>query len=110
MLRKSWWGKVGSKVEGIREEGGVDGGRWLELGGCCVDVSGRNCGCASVSACCRQLLLGLNTSNISGGYDVCICDSVTVSQEVLFGSGQSHCTPSDCCCAFRHVVGSAGCL
>jgi len=35
--------------------------------------------------------------------------SVVVSQEVLFGSGQSHCTRSNYCCAFRHVVGSAEC-
>ena len=36
--------------------------------------------------------------------------SVAVAKEVLFGSGQSHCTRSNCCCAFRHVVGSAECL
>ena len=74
MLRKSSWGKVGSKAEGIREEGGVDGGRWLELGECCVGVGGWNSGCASVSACYR-----LNISNISGGYDAHICGSVTES-------------------------------
>jgi hypothetical protein len=79
MLRKSWWGRVGSKVEGIREEGSVDGARWLELGECCVGVSGWNSGCASVSACYRQQLLGLNISNISGGYDVRIRGSVTGS-------------------------------
>jgi hypothetical protein len=50
----------------------VEGG-WNE---CCVGVSGGNCGCASVSACYRQQLLRLSISNISGGYDVCICDSV----------------------------------